>query len=62
MCERIVSLLNTRNQSCGIDLQQRNFPDRQWCLFALMELDPDGDLFKPNFNPKLARTAQDVVI
>ena len=62
MCNRIVHLLNSRNQKCGIDLLKKNFPDRQWCLFALMELDPDGDLFKPNFNPTMDRAAHDVVI
>ena len=62
MCNRIVHLHNAKNQKCGIDLLKKNFPDRQWCLFALMELDPDGDLFKPNFNPKMARAAQDVLI
>ena len=62
MCNRIVHLLNARNQKCGIDLLKKNFPDRQWCLYTLMELDADGDLFKPSFKPKLVRAAQDVVI
>ena len=29
MCNRIVHLLNARNQKCGIDLLKKNFPDRQ---------------------------------
>jgi hypothetical protein len=62
MCERIVSLLNTRNQSCGIDLQKRNFPDRQWCLYAMMELEPSSEIFKASYNPKAARAANDVEI
>ena len=62
MCERIVHLLSTRNLSCGIDLQKRNFPDRQWCLYAMMELDPNSDIFKASYNPKPARTAHNVEI
>ena len=62
MCERIVSLLNTRNQSCGIDLQKRNFPDRQWCIYAMMELEPSSEIFKASYNPKAARAAHDVEI
>jgi hypothetical protein len=62
MCERIVHLLSTRNLSCGIDLQKRNFPDRQWCLYAMMELDPNSDIFKASCNPKPARTAHNVEI
>ena len=62
MCERIVHLLSTRNLSFGIDLQKRNFPDRQWCLYAMMELDPNSEIFKASYNPKPARTAHNVEI
>ena len=50
MCERIVSLLNTRNQSCGIDLQKCNFPDRQWCFYVMMELESSSVIFKTSYN------------
>ena len=63
MCTRIVHLVTARDQKCGIDLLKKNFPDRQWCLFALMELEPESDIFKPSYNPKMARAAaHDVVI
>ncbi len=45
MCTRIVHLVTARDQKCGIDLLKKNFPDRQWCLFALMELEPESDFF-----------------
>ena len=63
LCTRIVHLVTARDQKCGIDLLKKNFPDRQWCLFALMELEPESDIFKPSYNPKMARAAaHDVVI
>ena len=60
MCERIVNLLSTRNHTYGIDLQKRNFPDRQWCLYAMMELEPSSEIFKASYNPKAARAAHEL--
>ena len=43
-------------------LQKRIFPDRQWCLYAMMELEPSSEIFKASYNPKAARVAHDVEI
>ena len=59
---RIIHLVTARDQKCGIDLLKKNFPDRQWYLFALMELEPESDIFKPLYNPKMVRATAGVII
>ena len=48
MCTRIVHLVTARDQKCGIDLLKKNFLDRQWYLFALMEFEPERKSSNPH--------------
>ena len=44
-------------------MEKRNFPTVQWALLAIMELDPNHQIFARDYlPPKISKNAKDVEI
>ena len=51
LVEIILHLCDQKGLNCGISMEKRNFPTVSWALLAIMELDPNHEIFNRDYVP-----------